>query len=386
MNLKPLRETVKVQALRAEAWLFDQSLPFWARENVSDDGGFYERHDLYGRGIPGEDSRVRLQARQTYCFSLAAGLGWNIEQCEKLVQLGLKVLIHDSCRADGLFGLRVKPGEGLTDYTAETYDSAFALLAFSTAWQHLKIPAAYDAGARLSEVIEIVLRRSHSELNGYAERLPAPQRREQNPHMHLCEASLAWYEATGDLVALDRAKAIVGFVERTFWDEDLQVLKEYDALGDENHVEIGHMYEWVWILNRLKKLSGEPLLPIAGHLYESARRLESLNTYLPLASFCNGDVKDPRQRTWGLTEALKAHLAMAEHGMNERVLRDIANVTSGLFSDHLDQNIPGAWIDVISPSGDPLVKDITPATGYHIFLAFADLIAFSKAQSGNNDR
>ena len=28
--------------------------------------------------------------------------------------------------------------------------------------------------------------------------LPAPTRREQNPHMHLCEALLAWYEATGN--------------------------------------------------------------------------------------------------------------------------------------------------------------------------------------------
>ena len=381
MSLKPLYKKIDFQASKAKSWLFDQSFPFWAHHNVAESGGFYERHDLSGRGIAGEDSRVRLQARQTYCFSLAAGLGWNIEKSEQLAQRGVDVLINDCRRTDGLYGLRVQPGKGLTNADAETYDCAFALLAFSTAWHYLKIPKALEAGEQLSKIIDDVLRRSNQQGGGYTERLPAPERREQNPHMHLCEASLAWYEATGDLAALERAKAIASFVELTFWDSDLNILKEFDTPDDVNHIEIGHMYEWVWILHRLRKLSGEPLLPFATQLYASAQKLQSLNDYLPLASFCNGEVKDARQRTWGLTEALKAHVAMAEHHSTENNLRDIVDVTSSLFSDHLDQDIPGAWIDVISPSGDPLVKDITPATGYHIFLAFADLIAFSEARS-----
>ena len=71
---------------KAEDWLLTQALPFWAAKTSSPEGGFYERHALNGEGILHEDSRVRLQARQTYCFALAAGIGWKPDLSLSLVK------------------------------------------------------------------------------------------------------------------------------------------------------------------------------------------------------------------------------------------------------------------------------------------------------------
>lgn len=365
---------------QAEDWLFNKALPHWASKSPSPEGGFYERHTLNGEGIPHEDSRVRLQARQTYCFALAASIGWEPNLSQSLVERGLNVLIQDCQRMDGLYGKRVKPGYGLSDDTAETYDCAFALLAFATSWHFLKIEKALQAGQNLITAMETKLKRSFKN-GGYAERLPVPTRREQNPHMHLCEASLAWFEATGDKRSLERAYKIVQFVEVTFWDDERQVLREFDVTAQENHIQIGHMFEWVWILHRMSKLSAQPLLPLAYKLYQSAVNLASKTHFLPLSSYLDGEVREAKQRTWTLAEALKAHIAMADSSSSKTISKIIPQAVISIFNDHLDNPIEGAWIDIRSAEGLPLTEDITPATGYHIFTAFADLIAFKHTLS-----
>lgn len=364
------------QAELIEEWLFDSAFPFWADVTVNPEGGFYERHRLNGKGIDGEDSRVRLQARQTYCFSLAAELGWQPEASRSLVERGLDVLISDCKRADGLYGTRVKPGAGLTDANAETYDCAFALLAFSTAWRSLKIDRAKVAGIALRDAITQHL--TNYDKGGYYERLPAPSIREQNPHMHLCESFLAWYEASGEAQSLRDAIKVANFVQEQFWKTDAAVLLEFSDTAENNHVEIGHLYEWVWILHRLRKLSGQPLMPFAHKLYASAQLWEAGQHYLPLASHIDGSVKIAKQRTWGLTEALKAHIAHSEEVELSLINARIVSTAQALFDDHLNSAIAGGWTDEISPTGHPMANWMTPATGYHIFLAFAEYLAYAR--------
>jgi len=372
-----MRKEVLRQEDLIRDWLFQRAFPFWAEVTVNPDGGFYERHTLDGKGIRGEDSRVRLQARQTYCFALAAELGWERETSRQLVERGLDVLINDCRRSDGLYGTRVKPGSGLTNANAETYDCAFALLAFSTAWRALKIERARVAGMALREAITQKLKNKSQ--GGYYERLPAPSIREQNPHMHLCETFLAWYEASGEEQSLKDAKDVAEFVQTQFWNADADVLFEFDCSASDNHVEIGHLYEWVWILHRLRKLSGQPLMPFAHDLYASALRWDARQPYLPLASNSDGTVKTAKQRTWGLTEALKAHIAHSGEIEQSLVTQRIISTSQALFDDHLNSAISGGWTDEISPDGEPLADWMTPATGYHIFLAFAEYLQFARS-------
>ncbi len=371
-----LAQQTRAIADHARRWMLEEAFPFWAERTPDPRGGFYEKLDLQGRGVDGLDSRVRLQARMVFTFALAADLGWDREKSLELAQRGIETLTRECRRSDGLYGRMVRTGAGLVDDAAETYDSAFALLAFATAYKVFGLTIADEAGRALSEAIEREL--SHPG-GGYRERLPAPDIREQNPHMHLTEASLAWFEANpNDGGALERARHIVSFLRETFFDEESGLLLEYSGgPSSENRVEAGHLFEWVWILGRLKDLTGEAPEDFAAALHEGAMRLLEGLDYLPLSQHCDGSVREAKQRTWGPTEKLKAHIALWRMRPSAELAGLVVETAQEMFTDHVDNALPGAWIDEIAPDGSSLITDITPATGYHIFLACKELILFA---------
>ncbi|NVD44618.1 AGE family epimerase/isomerase [Qipengyuania atrilutea] len=377
-----LAQRAKGLSERARGWMLDSAFPFWAERTPSPDGGFYERLDLTGEGIPGEPSRVRLQARMGFTFALAADLGWDRDRSIELTRRSVETLTRDCRREDGLYGAMVRPGSGLTDDTPETYDNAFALLAFATATRVFAMDEAREAGEALVAAIERELKRPETE-GGYAERLPVPDVRTQNPHMHLTEASLAWYEATSDEASLKRAEDLAAFVHDHFYRADLGLLVEKSGVPDaENHVEAGHLFEWVWILGRLRDLGGTPPEGFASNLHEGGMRLLEGLGYLPLSQGLDGSVREAFQRTWGPTEKLKGHIAhWREHPSPELAERIVATCEA-LFADHVDGALPGAWIDKVGPEKASLIEDITPATGYHIFLALQEFMAFAREIGG----
>lgn len=376
MPISNLAMIARIDALsnRAQAWMLEEAFPFWAERAPSSGGGFVERLDLAGSPIAGEPSRVRLQARMVFSFALAAQLGWDRAKCRDLVEHGLDCLTADCRRNDGLFGKIVVPGKGLLDDTAETYDNAFALLAFASASQTFGIEPARQSGTELNAAMDALLRRPQSE-GGYAERLPAPVLRSQNPHMHLTEASLAWFAATGDEASLHRAQKTAQFVIDRFFDPNLAMLLEHDGgPSPDNRMEAGHMFEWVWILGELARATGASQRANMAAFHAGGMKLLSGLDYVPLSHDCDGSVREPLQRTWGLSEKLKAHIALWRVAPSRELLTHIADTAEQVFADHVDPAIPGAWVDRIAPDRTPLVEDITPATGYHIFLAFKELI------------
>lgn len=376
MPTSQLAQFARIDALaqRARSWMLEQAFPFWAERAFSPDGGFVERLDLGGNPIHGEVSRVRLQARMVYTFSLAAMLGWDQTRSRSLVEHGLACLDEDCRRDDGLFGRLVMPGRGLTDDTAEAYDTAFALLAYATAYRAFALPQALASGEALNHVIDNVLVRPADE-GGFAEYLPAPIRREQNPHMHLTEASLAWHAATGDGTALQRAQSIAAFVQVRFFDAASGLLLEYDGgPRPENRTEAGHMFEWIWILGQMERASGLSQHATMAKFHKGAKGLLHGLDYLPLSQHCDGTIREAVQRTWGPTEKLKAECALWRTAPSRGLLGQLADTAEQLFADHVEAAVPGAWIDRIAPDRSPMVEDITPATGYHIFLALNELI------------
>lgn len=358
--------------------MLETAFPFWARAAVDPDGGFFEKLDIEGCGIPGVPSRVRLQARMGFTYALMGQMGWNAARAEELAARSVDVLVADCRRPDGLYGKIVRPGEGLIDDAADTYDTAFALLAFATVHKVFGCPKALAAGRSLTEAIEDHLARPPKE-GGYRETLPAPEVRQQNPHMHLTEASLAWFDATRDDASLRRAEAIAAFVEQTFYRPDLGLLVEQAGVPDaDNRVEAGHMFEWVWILGRMRELGGAPFAEFSHALHAGGMRLLDGLDYIPLSQNLDGGVIESYQRTWGPSEKLKGHIAQWRMTPTDDLLVMIATTAEAMFADHVDGALEGAWIDVISPERDLLIEDITPATGYHIFLALLELIALAR--------
>ncbi|MCI4645348.1 MAG: AGE family epimerase/isomerase [Hyphomonadaceae bacterium] len=366
---------LKARAIKARDWMLEASFPFWADHGVHPVLGFRERLTMAGDPIEDSDTRVRLQARQTFCFAFAQLIGWQDPRAKDLVARGIETLTTHCQRPDGLYGARMAYAGGLSNASADLYDTAFALLALSWATRTGANGAA-EAAAAASAAIESVLKRPASE-GGYREALPAPELRLQNPHMHLFESSLAFHEATGDADALARAKGIESLLETRFLLPEIGALREVftpnwgPAPGD--RLEAGHQYEWVWLMAERARLDGKPVSPAAEGLYANALKLTGSDGAVALSHTLDGQVLDATERTWGLTEALKAHLARIEQGDGAATAHAIQSFDR-MWARHVDPAPEGGWLDKYGPDGQPDTADMTAATGYHIYVAIAELM------------
>jgi mannose/cellobiose epimerase-like protein (N-acyl-D-glucosamine 2-epimerase family) len=86
----------------------------------------------------------------------------------------------------------------------------------------------------------------------------------------------------------------------------------------------------------------------------------------------SGNVRDGGARIWPQTEAIKAHLAMAEQGRADAG-DAIANIVDNLLERFVARNVAGTWTEHLSPDGAPKGDRIPSSTLYHIVLAFSEL-------------
>lgn len=366
---------LKARAVKARDWMLDASFPFWAHRGIHPELGFRERLTVLGDPIHDLDTRVRLQARQTFCFAFAQLMGWSDPRAGAYVARGIETLTRHCRRPDGLYGARMAYTGGLSDASADLYDTAFALLAFSWA-ARTGADGAAEAAEAASKAIEAELKRPASE-GGYREALPAPVHRLQNPHMHLFESSLALHEATGDETALARATGIETLLETRFLQPGTGALREVFAMdwgpAEGDRLEAGHQYEWVWLMGERARLTGKPVSAAAAGLYANALKLTGPEGEVALSHTLGGEMLDATERTWGLTEALKAHLARIEQGDNAATARAIESFDR-MWARHVVPAPQGGWLDKYGPDGEPDLSDMTAATGYHIYVAIAELM------------
>ena len=372
------------RAREARAWLFEACFPLWAERGLGG-RGFLEALDLQHRKVASDLARVRVQARQTYVFTEAIRLGWNAERAGDLVQLGVEILDTACRRPDGLFGRTVDLSTGvLEDDTADLYDIAFALHALAGA-SGLVSPGA-DEGLlfpRASFLIEEVSDALEAHLidpaGGYIESLPRPTHRLQNPHMHLFEASLELYGITKDTRHSKRATQLRDLFLTRFFDKSTGTLGEHFAqdtwaiptgnAGD--IIEPGHQFEWVWLLARYALLMRVRLPEEAYRLYDLA--CLTLDDEGRAVQSCkrDGTLVDRSRRTWPQTEALKAHVTMWRAGNDAAGVRAV-NSFDVLIEEYLTPE--GGWVDHYGEDGQVLAGHMPASTGYHVVLAFADLI------------
>ena len=362
------------RATKARAWMFEAAFPLWAQQGPDPRKGFCEVLDLSGTAIIAPTSRVRVQARQTYSFALAKSLGWDANLSDELIAYGVETLVTNCRRSDGLYGRIMSQTGGMSDDSAELYDTAFALLAFAWAARAGSVDAR-EAGENVSQAIETHLKRPLAH-GGYAEVLPFPADRNQNPHMHLLEASLAEAEYLGTDIAKRRIVEISKLMQDRFR-TPAGALRERFAVDwsahEADHFEVGHQYEWVWLLHQIEGEGAADARNAADKLYRFARELTGADGELFLEHTLDGDVLDDRQRCWGATEALKAHLARYAAGdTNAEALATAC--FDRLWGLHIDGAVEGGWLDCRDGAGKVMSTDIPASTGYHIFLAFAELM------------
>lgn len=273
-------------AARAEN-LFD----LFQHNAVNPRGGF---HDLDAAGRPfGTIRHIHQTARMVHCFAIAAKLGR--PGAETIVDHGMRYLWegHRDRRHGGYCWSL--DDDGFKDDTKQAYGHAFVLLAAADA-SMIGHPLAKEMLADITGVIDTRFwdsnygavseeyTRNWAKISDY---------RGQNSNMHLTEALMAAFEATGSAAYLDKAKSIAKLI-----------IGRHAASLD--YVVAEHFDEQ-WKIDRAYKGSDmfRPAGTTPGHWLEWARLMAQLW------------VLDHRRESWMIEAAEKLFRSAVTHGWDE---------------------------------------------------------------------
>lgn len=365
---------------RARRWAVKEALPFWAMVGFDPWlGNFHERTDLNGRPVEIAQRRTMSQARQIYVYAHADMLGWTVPG-GALALKAADSLIKRHWRADGKDGwvFSIAPDGSVADPRRDAYAHAFA--AFGLAWAYRVRPRQLyrDIADETFRLMDTLL--AAPTFGGVLDGIPRPDRlRRQNPHMHLFEACLAWYDATGDARYLGRAGELFGLFSTRFLQPSGILGEYYDDRwnpieGTRGRVsEPGHHFEWVWLLRRFGRATGRDVSTHVERLFgHSLAYGQGPNGTLYEEVLDDGAVRKSSCRTWPYTEAIKA--AVAEHEAGRPGMQPlIAQWLNTMFARHINQPFAGGWMDQVSADGEPMVDFVPASTLYHAFLAIAEV-------------
>ena len=355
--------------------MIEHALPLWSTEGWdATTGGFIERLHPDGRADRLAPRRVRVQARQIYCYAKAAQMGW-YPQGRDIALKGLEYLLATAKAPDGRPGFvnTLMPDGTVKDPLRDSYDHAFVLLALSTVYaldRDAQVRAEIDA---LLSFMDAHLRSPHG---GVLEGLPSSMPRRQNPHMHLFEAMIAAFDATHDTVFQQRAGDFFALFLANLYDKQKRVLGEYFEEDwskiEPVSVEPGHQAEWVWLLKGFERITGCPTGRHRGELLESALRYRDETTGCLIDEGDDvGNIRRHTRRLWPQTEIAKAWIAQAEAG--EAGAADEARAALARLDRHyLSHPVAGGWYDQFDRDGNSLVATIPASSFYHVLCAVAE--------------
>ncbi|NOJ43715.1 AGE family epimerase/isomerase [Bradyrhizobium australiense] len=357
-----------------KALMINHALPLWWREGWdASRGGFVERLDHQGNADYVAPRRIRVQARQIYSYAKAAQLGWYPEG-RKIAMEGLEYLLAKAKGPDGQPGfVHLIDRNGSTiNPLRDSYDHAFILLALATVYQLTGDASVQEEIRLLWEFLDSHLRSPHG---GFIEGIPPALPRRQNPQMHLLEAMIATFDATGDAVFKSCASDLFRIFVAKLYDRQRQILGEYfeeDWLKIEpSVVEPGHQAEWVWLLKGFERITGCPTGEHRSQLLASALRYRDETGCLLDEGDAEGKVRKFTRRLWPQTEIAKAWIAQAEAG--EQGAADQAIVALARLDKHyLQHSVRGGWYDQFDCDNQLLVESIPASSFYHVICAIAE--------------
>ncbi len=361
----------EIPFIAVRAWVFEALLPYWARRGIDrEHGGFLEELSPAGEATPRPDKRVRTLCRQIYVFSHSACLGW--EEGKALSAMGSQYLMARA-RLPGRGWAKTLSREGaVTDPTPDLYDLAFVM--FALAWRY-RLAREGEVLAQLHETLDFI-QHNMSAGEGFVSRLPDNGARLQNPHMHLLEACLAAFEASGDERFLAQADGLTALFRARLFDGT--------SLGERftpdwsrtpaQAFEPGHHFEWAWILAQYQRLRGGDWAGAAAALVASGERFgvdAGHAVYDTVGEDCAP--LQSSSRAWTNTERIKGWLGLYElTGADPRA--PLVQSLALLFERYFAGSQPGAWIDRFDAHGRPMTEAVPASIVYHLLLAFSEVL------------
>lgn len=374
----------------AYQWLVETAMPFWL-ERAWDNAhaGFVSRLDARGEPVRDEPKASLVQSRMLFvCAHLAkvAGPGPWVEGIDRA--LAALEMFRDPASGGYVKALArdgSRTGAG-ADLRIDAYDQSFVLLGLGALYKvrpSVPVAAMIETTWRgLNDVLgDAQTGGFHEDSDARDPSRPYPMPRRQNPHMHLFEAFLEIFDATGKGQWLTAAAGMVTLLDRHFTDPRTGALREFldrdlgPLPGPRGEIrEPGHQFEWVWLLRRYGTLAGLDMQERMAWLYGFGRRgIVASGALAGLAVdelSADGTVRTPTLLLWPQTEALKAHLARAEGGDAEAAERARA-LLGAMFRSHVQQDLP-VWRNQVGPDGETLQPEAPTRLLYHLALAITE--------------
>ncbi|MCB5175829.1 AGE family epimerase/isomerase [Microvirga lenta] len=214
-NLPPTGSSWRTRPFHRQ-WLADQAnnlFDFFQHRLINPAGGFFDLDETGQRTDDGNPVRqIHNTTRMVHCFAIGTLLGR--PGCDAIVDHGMEFLWngHRDTRHGGyVWSL---DDNGPKDDTKQAYGHAFVLLAASSA----KVVGHPLADRVLEDITQVLEQRFWEDQHGaVAEEFardwsPVSQYRGQNSNMHLTEALMAAFEATGDRSYLEKAERIASLI------------------------------------------------------------------------------------------------------------------------------------------------------------------------------
>ena len=288
-------------------------------------------------------------------------------------------MIRRHWRTDGNAGwvFSITTDGNVADGTRDSYSHAFAL--YGLAWAYsLQHNPQYLAIA--DQTFEFIDQKLTSRMFGglFDNDLADIRIKRQNPHMHMLEAALAWYDMTGESRFIARASEIFElFCKKLFqskssilaecFNEDWQPVTGCTGLT----FEPGHHFEWVWLLHQYSQRTGRTVEKFTEALLSKAMDC-GISDFLAVDKVLDdGTISDASTRVWPQTEALKAFAA--EHSTGRRSMATQVSLLMVEFkSRFIGKPFAAGWIDHFDANGKPKVDYVPASTFYHIVLGLAE--------------
>lgn len=366
-------------------WLRDQAnglFDFFQNRAFNPGGGFYEL-DAEGRPLnAGNPIRgIHSTARMVHCFAIGSLLGR--PGSDDIVDHGMKYLWEnhrDHERGGYHWSL---DNSGLLDSTKQGYGHAFVLLAASSA----KVAGHPDADRMIADVTEVLHSRFWEEQHGAiaeefeADWTPVPGYRGQNSNMHLTEALMAAFEATGEIDYLRKAERIAdlvirrragenGFRVAEHFDENWALDRDYkgNEMFRPSGTTPGHWLEWARLVLQLWALGGKT----HDWMPEAAKALFSQSVELGWDKEKGGffytlDWNDaPAKRNklwWPMAEGAAAAAFLSDHQPSDFHETWYRKIWDGISRHFIDRE-RGGW-------HEELTEDLVPS--YTLFAGKGDI-------------
>lgn len=365
-------------------WLMDRAFAlfdFFGHATFNPAGGFFTldeqgRPNGAGPRSAGVERQVHDTTRMVHCFAVANLLG--VPGSDRVIDHGMKFLWNnhrDEQNGGYFWGVN---DAGPTNATKQAYGHAFVLLAASSA----KVVGHPAADRLLADVTEVLRKRFwDNEIGATREEYGhdwsvISDYRGQNSNMHLTEALMAAFEATGDSEYLLMAERIAGLIiDRHAREQGWSVAEHFDGewnvdraySGDPmfrpRGTTPGHALEWSRLLIQLWQLGGQR----RSWMPEAAKSLFLHTTQIGWDTAVGGffytldwdDKPDQRDHFWWPCAEGAAAAAVLGDALHDATFEEWYRRIWGVIANHFIDWRNGSWFPELDAEMRPISRVFT---------------------------